>query len=915
MKLSIAFMLFAFSFLFSLPQFTELPSITRGASDWTIRFAVSESTDVEVTVLKASDSSIVRRLTAGRLGSNPPAPLIANSLSQTISWDGRDELGNTTQASTPLIVRVRAGMNVRPAGFVQVNTNYFSRYTGAAFDNNGNLMIWGVYGLLTSNSGMTDNFGSNMTVRQFNSNGDYIKTLFPYPARQQSAPLLPWRIYRRPDSTYAPAYFGFNIPCLVIYGSLITMWGDNNSAYFMLPFAVDNKACFYGSDSFALLNNQSAVEAALFPSNGKMSIAGVPNSCQSHDGRNWFMTTGTTAYILKKNGALGGTSVWKTFDAADTMGLTEGLAFDKTGKIYMTDRNRNRICVFDTTSWTKTSVISVANPYRVNIDTATGALYVLSRDGAGNLAINKLLPPYQSIAYTVSGAGSMTNVTAGCQQFLLTTAAPKPIVALTFNNVRMYRDDGDKFTLVKDFNAATNTIRNGSQPNMYERVAVDRRNDRVFTSNGNNSMYRIKDWSTGSVVRCTSSTRSVINGAEMAVGPDGCLYVHTGGYTGPIYKFQSADYPVPSNFGTATTNLVDTSVEGRHGPCYGDKGITVRKDGAVACIPRASNGGYYVRILDPLNPRTSRNIDSGLVFPLANHGVWMTPSLNVPCNVSNVKFDFDGNIYVGSSLTTPNHKLPKGFVMTPSYYYKNITVGGIYKFPPTGGSFDRFAATGATQTYSEGLSIFGGGSNMVGVGCICRSPRFDLDPWGRLFVPNALICEVAVVDNAGNRLQTFGEYGNSDSDPNYIAFATPMVAASSDNYIYITDPNCARLLRVRMEFELDNIPTLSPAVISAERTLYTISEDKLSLQSSPNPFNPMSRITINLPVKGSASLSVMNAAGKVIKKTATGILSPGIHELFWDGKDDKGKPVAAGIYFYILESANKRVLHKTILVR
>ena len=37
---------------------------------------------------------VVRHLAAGVLGNNPPAPLLANSLSQSFAWDGLDDLGN-----------------------------------------------------------------------------------------------------------------------------------------------------------------------------------------------------------------------------------------------------------------------------------------------------------------------------------------------------------------------------------------------------------------------------------------------------------------------------------------------------------------------------------------------------------------------------------------------------------------------------------------------------------------------------------------------------------------------------------------------------------------------------------------------------------------------------------------------------
>ena len=80
--------------------FTQNPSITYNASgqNWSISFGVSENTDVEVAIVRLSDSSIVRRLVAGKLGVNPPVPLQGGTLSQTITWDGTDDSGTLMPA-------------------------------------------------------------------------------------------------------------------------------------------------------------------------------------------------------------------------------------------------------------------------------------------------------------------------------------------------------------------------------------------------------------------------------------------------------------------------------------------------------------------------------------------------------------------------------------------------------------------------------------------------------------------------------------------------------------------------------------------------------------------------------------------------------------------------------------------------
>ena len=76
-------------------------------------------------------------------------------------------------------------------------------------------------------------------------------------------------------------------------------------------------------------------------------------------------------------------------------------------------------------------------------------------------------------------------------------------------------------------------------------------------------------------------------------------------------------------------------------------------------------------------------------------------------------------------------------------------------------------------------------------------------------------------------------------------------------------------------------------------------EDFLKIyQNQPNPFNPETEITYELLEPGIISVIIYDSAGKMIKKlvdTENG--SPGIYQLKWDGKNDRGLFMPSGIYF------------------
>ncbi|MBL8028093.1 MAG: hypothetical protein JNL74_16850, partial [Fibrobacteres bacterium] len=102
--------------------FVSSPKLTTdGTNKLFAEFAVSESTDVEVSIIDLRDSAIIRHLAAGRLGGNAPAPLAKGTLTQKIEWDGKDDFGFAVSAPEQMKVRVRAGMGVAFKQYAGVN--------------------------------------------------------------------------------------------------------------------------------------------------------------------------------------------------------------------------------------------------------------------------------------------------------------------------------------------------------------------------------------------------------------------------------------------------------------------------------------------------------------------------------------------------------------------------------------------------------------------------------------------------------------------------------------------------------------------------------------------------------------------------------------------------------------------------
>jgi subtilisin family serine protease len=75
------------------------------------------------------------------------------------------------------------------------------------------------------------------------------------------------------------------------------------------------------------------------------------------------------------------------------------------------------------------------------------------------------------------------------------------------------------------------------------------------------------------------------------------------------------------------------------------------------------------------------------------------------------------------------------------------------------------------------------------------------------------------------------------------------------------------------------------------------------LAAAPNPSVGPTRLWMSLSVAGPARLAIHDASGRRVREVASGTFAAGRHPLDWDGRDDAGHPVAAGLYFARLESA------------
>ena len=68
----------------------------------------------------------------------------------------------------------------------------------------------------------------------------------------------------------------------------------------------------------------------------------------------------------------------------------------------------------------------------------------------------------------------------------------------------------------------------------------------------------------------------------------------------------------------------------------------------------------------------------------------------------------------------------------------------------------------------------------------------------------------------------------------------------------------------------------------------------------PNPFNPSTTISFEMPAGGNATLKVFDTLGQEVRTLIDGPVAAGRTTMVWNSSDHSGRPVASGVYFYSL---------------
>ncbi len=85
--------------------------------------------------------------------------------------------------------------------------------------------------------------------------------------------------------------------------------------------------------------------------------------------------------------------------------------------------------------------------------------------------------------------------------------------------------------------------------------------------------------------------------------------------------------------------------------------------------------------------------------------------------------------------------------------------------------------------------------------------------------------------------------------------------------------------------------------------------------NKPNPFNPVTTIAFGTEKAGKVTLRIFSAQGRLVRTLVDEAIPAGWYQKRWDGRNDAGRAMSSGVYFYELASDGKRLTRKMSLLK
>ena len=96
---------------------------------------------------------------------------------------------------------------------------------------------------------------------------------------------------------------------------------------------------------------------------------------------------------------------------------------------------------------------------------------------------------------------------------------------------------------------------------------------------------------------------------------------------------------------------------------------------------------------------------------------------------------------------------------------------------------------------------------------------------------------------------------------------------------------------------VDNSIYKSSFELNGKQNSTTVQEYAL-IGNYPNPFNPSTAITYNLPRTSEVTITIFDILGSKIRSFSNSTQEAGMQSIVWNGKNNNNSQVASGLYLY-----------------
>ena len=86
-------------------------------------------------------------------------------------------------------------------------------------------------------------------------------------------------------------------------------------------------------------------------------------------------------------------------------------------------------------------------------------------------------------------------------------------------------------------------------------------------------------------------------------------------------------------------------------------------------------------------------------------------------------------------------------------------------------------------------------------------------------------------------------------------------------------------------------------------------------QNHPNPFNPVTTLSYDLPEDGIVNITIYDIVGRQVKALLNSPQTAGHRSIQWNATNNAGQQVPAGVYLYRIEAGEFRQTKKIVLLK